>query len=65
MATEDLNALTAAAKAAWLFGLPLSEVATTRMRGAALGAPMNVFNHVRKLADHRARMVTTPNNDTL
>ena len=65
MPTADLDALTAAAKAAWLYGLPLIEVATTRMRGAALGAPANVFHHVRKLADHRARMVTTPNNDTL
>ena len=65
MATEDLDTLTAAAKAAWLFGLPLIEIATTRARGAALGAPMNSFNHVRKLADHRARMVTTPNNDPL
>jgi hypothetical protein len=65
MTDSDLDQLTAAAKAAWIFGLPLIEITTTRGRSEAMGAPSNVFNHVRKLADHRARMVTTPNNDTL
>ena len=62
MAASD--ELRAAAKAAYLFTLPLIEIATTRGRGAANGSKMNVFGHMRRLADHRARAVTTPNNDT-
>ena len=64
MAKTDLAALQAAARAAWLFTLPLVEIATTRARGQANGSPMNVFGHMRRLADHKARAVTTPNNDT-
>ena len=48
------------------FGLPLIEVATTRSRaGQFSAAAVNSFGHMRNLADHRARAVTTPNNDTL
>jgi hypothetical protein len=57
--------LAAAAEAAWLYTLPLIELAGARARGAAFGVPINVFAHMRYLADHRARAVTTPNNDTL
>ncbi|MFZ3007942.1 MAG: DUF1254 domain-containing protein [Phenylobacterium sp.] len=64
MAKTDLAALQAAARDAWLFALPLVEIATTRARGQANGSPMNVFGHMRRLADHNARAVTTPNNDT-
>lgn len=61
---RDLDALKDAAKIAWLYTLPLVEIATTRARGAMGGTQMNVFGHMRKLADHKARAVTTPNNDT-
>lgn len=54
-----------AAREAWLYALPLIEIATTRARGQALGHGMNAFTHVRSLANHRHRAVTTPNNDTL
>lgn len=64
MSKTDLAALQAAARDAWLFTLPLVEIATTRARGLAGGSPMNVFGHMRRLADHNARAVTTPNNDT-
>lgn len=63
--TSSLQALSAAASEAWLFGLPLIEVATTRSRGAGFGTQINTFGHMRNLADHKARAVTTPNNDTL
>lgn len=59
-----LAALSTAATEAWLFGLPLIEVAATRVKGA-FGAQINTFLHMRDLADHKARAVTTPNNDTL
>jgi len=57
--------LTAAAREAWLYALPLIEIATTRARGQALGHSMGAFSHVRSLANPRHRAVTTPNNDTL
>lgn len=53
-----------AAREAWLYALPLIEIATTRSRMLGLGQQMNTFSHVRNLADHRHRAVTTPNNDT-
>ena len=61
----DLQQLQDAARDAWLYTLPLIEMATTRSRAAARGARLNTLYHVHKLADHRAREVTTPNNDTL
>ncbi len=61
---SHLEDLKAAARAAWLYALPLIEIASTRSRGAAVGSQMNVFGHMRKLADHTSRAVTTPNNDT-
>jgi len=65
-AGEQRNArLREAAMEAWMFGLPLIEVASTRARGAAFGGKVNSFAHMRNLADHKARAVTTPNNDTL
>ena len=51
---------------AWLYALPLIEMATTRARLLrAPGAAINKLSHMRVLADHAARAVTTPNNDTL
>ena len=59
-----------AAMEAWLYCLPLIEMAVTR--GKALeprpggGGPVaNAFNHIRNLAGPGSRAVTTPNVDTL
>jgi len=62
--------LKSAAREAWLYGLPLIEMATTRARavtGKAAGIPagLNRFGHARTLSGPAARGVTTPNNDTL
>ena len=57
--------LRSAAREAFVYTLPLIEVATTRQRGMALGQSMGAFTHVRNLANHRHRAVTTPNTDTL
>ena len=55
-----------AARDAYLYALPLIEMATTRARLLkAPGAAINRLNPTRDLADHTARWVTTPNNDTL
>jgi hypothetical protein len=55
--------LKSAAREAWLYGLPLIEMAATRAKAAALGA--NRFVHTRELAGPKSRAVTAPNNDTL
>ncbi|MDQ0462427.1 hypothetical protein QO010_000175 [Caulobacter ginsengisoli] len=55
----------ATARNAWLYALPLIEMATTRARHMKQGLPINRLFHTRKLADHTARTVTNPNNDTL
>jgi hypothetical protein len=60
-----MSDLKEAAREAWLYALPLIEVATTRARGQALGHTMGVFSHIPRLANHKHRAVTTPNNDTL
>jgi hypothetical protein len=57
--------LRAAAREAWLYTLPLIEIAAIRSVGQAVGTPLNSFGMMRRLADHKARAVTTPNNDTL
>ncbi len=49
----------------WLYGLPIIEMATTRARHLAGGLKLNTLQHSRTLADHTARTVTSPNNDTL
>lgn len=55
-----------AARDAYLYALPLIEMATTRARLLkAPGAAINRLTHTRTLSDHTARWVTTPNNDTL
>jgi len=59
-----MDDLRAAARAAYQFTLPLIEIASTRTRGQMAGSTMNTFGHMRRLADHKARAVTTPNNDT-
>lgn len=57
--------LKTAARDAFIYTLPLIEVATTRQRGIGLGQRMGVFTHVRNLATPKHRAVTTPNTDTL
>jgi hypothetical protein len=55
-----------AARDAYLYALPLIEMATTRARLLKTpGAAINKLDHTRTLADHTSRRVTTPNNDTL
>ncbi|ATC32632.1 DUF1254 domain-containing protein [Caulobacter vibrioides] len=55
-----------AARDAYLYALPLIEMATTRARLLkSPGAAVNTLTHTRTLSDHNARWVTTPNNDTL
>jgi len=60
-----MSDLRTAAREAWLYALPLIEIATTRARGQAVGHRMGVLAHVRNLATPKHRAVTTPNNDTL
>lgn len=56
----------AAARDAYLYALPLIEMATTRERILKIpGGAINTLRHTRTLSDHTARWVTTPNNDTL
>jgi hypothetical protein len=57
--------LKTAAKDAFIYTLPLIELAITRQRGQGVGHRMGAFAHVRHLANHRHRAVTTPNTDTL
>lgn len=56
--------LRAVARRAWLYGLPLIEVAAVRKR--VLGVtPANVLFHQRDLITVATQKVTSPNNDTL
>jgi hypothetical protein len=60
--------LTIASRDAYLYTLPLIEMAGARQRLLAAtrtAAQLNEFTHQRRLADHTSRSVTTPNNDTL
>ena len=54
-----------AAREAWIYTLPLNEVANVRGRILGLGARANIFYPQRALAGPEARTVTTPNNDTV
>jgi hypothetical protein len=70
-ASADMSAppdLRKAARDAWLFALPLIEVAALRSRRTPINghpAPINAFTHARSLAGPKARAVTSPNADTL
>lgn len=57
--------LRAAAREAWLWGLPLIEMAQQRSARAREGVRPNDYQHQRKLMDAGESFVTTPNNDTL
>lgn len=56
--------LKSAARDAWLYVLPLIEMANTRQVQLS-GLAANQLRHVRTLADPSRRQVTAPNNDTL
>lgn len=61
--------LRSAAREAWLYGLPLIEMASTRARAISgkgnRPEGINTFGHTRELAGPKSRAVTAPNNDTL
>ena len=57
--------LKTAAREAWLYALPLIEVANANIMGLGPDTPLNTLSHVRDLVDHTFRDITTPNNDTL
>lgn len=58
-----------AARQAWIYTLPLIEMAATRqgILQPAAGPPLtpNAFRHSRRLSTPQERLVTSPNNDTL
>jgi hypothetical protein len=56
--------LRGAAREAWIYTLPLIEMANTRSQHLSNGRA-NRLTHVRRLADPSRRIVTAPNNDTL
>lgn len=56
--------LRAAAREAWIYTLPLIEMARTRSQQLSRGRANQLY-HVRQLADPDRRQVTAPNNDTL
>src|SRR5438874_6055527 len=53
------------ARDAYLYVLPLLEMAATRTRLLTMGASQNTLYSRRNLADAASRSVTSPNNDTL
>jgi hypothetical protein len=64
----NVSELQNASRDAWLFALPLIEVAALRARPDPVsGKPslVNSFSHARSLAGPMNRAVTTPNSDTL
>lgn len=63
-ATAAAPGLTDIAREAWLYTVPLVEVASVRQRILAKG-PANVFVHNRNLTDIKTQRVTSPNNDTM
>jgi hypothetical protein len=64
-AAAQTSGLRQAARDAYIFGLPLLEFARVRAGTLATGLKPNTFQHRAALADHTARQVTTPNNDTV
>jgi len=61
-AAPDLRAI---ARDAFIYVLPLLEMAATRAKPLAMGASQNMLYARRTLADAASRSVTSPNNDTL
>ena len=61
----EAASLRTAAREAWLYTLPLNEIASVRFRSALGGGVPGTFLPQRSLATPEARIVTTPNNDTI
>ncbi len=64
-AAADASPLAAAAREAFLYALPLTEIANVRTRVLGAGLPPGRFFAQPGLATPKARLVTTPNVDTL
>ena len=67
---QDGGSLRELARRAAIYFFPVYEMYRTRWRSTVdesnpFRQKLNRFRHVPVLADHRARLVTTPNNDTL
>src|SRR6202012_985967 len=67
MPTHDdtFSPMREAAKAAYLYALPLTEIALLRGRMLGAGIPAGRFFPQKGLATPADRFVTTPNNDTI
>ena len=63
--SPEISQLRIAARQAFLYALPLTEVANVRARLLGAGLPAGRFFPQRALATPEARNVTTPNNDTI
>ena len=63
-AFASVPSLEDAAREAWLYTVPLVEVANVRRRILANG-PANTFRHNRNLTNIETQRVTSPNNDTM
>ncbi|HLZ02018.1 MAG TPA: DUF1254 domain-containing protein [Bradyrhizobium sp.] len=59
------SGLRLAARNAWLWGLPLIEMAGQRAARSTQGLKVNTLHHQRALVGAKDQFVTTPNNDTL
>jgi hypothetical protein len=57
--------LVEAAREAFIYCMPLVEVARLNARSAAAGRAVNSFQHMRVLSNPKIQAVTAPNNDTL
>jgi len=62
---QALSPLSAAARDAWIYGLPLIENARTRKEVMDGGTAPNALLHMRGFTTPKNQFVTTPNNDTL
>lgn len=65
MTAETLTALRDAARDAFLYALPMTEIAAVRGRMLGAGIPANCFFPQRGLITPKERFVTTPNVDTI
>ena len=65
MAAAATPTLRDAAREAWLYTLPLNEIANVRARSLTFGAKAGEFVAQKDLATPAARIVTTPNVDTI
>ncbi len=59
------QSLREAARLAWIYGLPLLEMARSRDETLARGTKVNTLFAARELTTVETQSVTTPNNDTL